>query len=218
MHPETPEEERSRKHAELQGKNVAQYSVLLTAWIQTKMEHDKTLVAASLGGIGFLLSVLSFAGVSAWWEIIFFAGAFVGFITTVLSALTIYKRNAKHLENEIRGNEKAALKLEQLDKIIEWAFWSALICAIVIGSNLAWSKYMAHSNTPFKTSDTTQLNESLIGVERLSPKQDEVKSLAGIENLRPQAQQISPSAAAPATPPTPASQGSQSGSGKANSK
>lgn len=95
MQPETRDEERARQYAELQGKNVAQYSVLLTAWIQTKMEHDKTLVTASLGGIGFLLSVLSFAGVSAWWEIIFFAGAFGGFITTVLSALTILQAQCK---------------------------------------------------------------------------------------------------------------------------
>ena len=120
------------------------------------MEHDKTLVTASLGGIGFLLSVLSFAGISAWWEIIFFAGAFCGLIITILSALD--KRNAKHLENEIRGKDKEPLKLEQLDRLMEWAFWIALVCAIVIGSNLARSKYMVGLKVTSKTSEATRLN------------------------------------------------------------
>ena len=75
--PETEDEAHRRVLAELQGKNVAQYSVLLNAWIQTKMEHAKTLVTASLGGIGIMLSVLSFAGIVAWREMIFFTGEFL---------------------------------------------------------------------------------------------------------------------------------------------
>src|SRR5687768_11864406 len=117
--PETDDESRSRALEELKGKNVAHYSVLLNAYIQTKMEHDKTLVTASLGGIGIMLSVLSFAGLTAWWEISFFIGAFAGFIITILSALRIFKHNATHLENEIRGNVKQQLSLENLDKVIQ---------------------------------------------------------------------------------------------------
>jgi hypothetical protein len=191
--PETEDEARNRALAELQGKNVQQYAVLLSAWMQTKMEHDKTLVTASLGGIGFLLSVLSFAGISTLWEIIFFAGAFSCFVITVLSALTIYKRNAKHLENEIRGKEKEPLELEQLDRLMEWTFWIALTCAIVIGTNLARSRYM--------------------NATKLSPATKEVKSLTGIENLKPQPQKPPPNMDSPKSPPT--SPNNQSGPSKA---
>jgi hypothetical protein len=76
---------------------------------------------------------------------------------------------------------------------------------------------MAGSRPSSKTSQTTPLNEILIGVERLSPQQDEVKSLAGIENLKPQAQQTSPSAPTPASPSKPTSHDNQSGSGKTSS-
>jgi len=60
--PENKDEERTRKLEELKGKNVAHYSVLLSAWIHTKMEHDKTLVTVSIGGIGYLISVLTLVG------------------------------------------------------------------------------------------------------------------------------------------------------------
>jgi hypothetical protein len=62
--PESEEEERSRKLDELKGKNVAHYSVLLAAYIQTKMEHDKTLVTLSAAGIGLLLTIISLTGLT----------------------------------------------------------------------------------------------------------------------------------------------------------
>jgi len=42
--PESKEEAEKRVLRELEGKNIAHYSVLLSSWIQTKMERDKTLM------------------------------------------------------------------------------------------------------------------------------------------------------------------------------
>lgn len=46
-----------------QQKDVAYYSALVSAWIQTKMERDKTLASLSAGGIGLLVTILSTVGV-----------------------------------------------------------------------------------------------------------------------------------------------------------
>lgn len=40
-------------------KRVAYYSALISAWIQTKMEVDKTLIIISSAGIGFLIAIIS---------------------------------------------------------------------------------------------------------------------------------------------------------------
>jgi hypothetical protein len=61
--PETEEERTQRELRELEGKNIAHYSTLLSAWIQTKMERDKTLVTLSSAAIGFLVAILTAAGI-----------------------------------------------------------------------------------------------------------------------------------------------------------
>lgn len=110
--PENKDQEQARKLDELKGKNVAHYSVLLGAWIHTKMEHDKTLVTVSIGGIGYLISVLTLVGVKSMWEIPLFLGGFGGFLITLFTALEIYKANAQHLEKELRESVESNLKLK----------------------------------------------------------------------------------------------------------
>ena len=56
---ESDEDMKARKLRELEGKNIAFYSTLLSAWIQTKMERDKTLVTLSAAAIGLLVTILT---------------------------------------------------------------------------------------------------------------------------------------------------------------
>jgi hypothetical protein len=52
-------EDEPGKKDELAGKRVAFYSSLVNAWIQTRMEVDKTLIVISSAGIGFLITLLT---------------------------------------------------------------------------------------------------------------------------------------------------------------
>ncbi|MDA8663964.1 hypothetical protein N9L66_03280 [Porticoccaceae bacterium] len=67
--PETDEEREARVLRELEGKNVAYYSTMLSAWIETKMERDKTLVTLSAAGIGLLVTILTVIGVVIWQKV-----------------------------------------------------------------------------------------------------------------------------------------------------
>lgn len=60
--PESEDENRNRILKEPEGKNIAHYSVLLDAWIQTRTERDKTLVTLSAAGVGLLVTILTTAG------------------------------------------------------------------------------------------------------------------------------------------------------------
>ena len=127
-------EEQERTLRELEGKNVAYYSVLLTAWIQTRMERDKTLVTLSAAAIGLLVTILSTAGVKSLLQLAFFAGSFIGFLTTIWSCIQIYQRNSLHIEQEIRrSEEKKDFNLEQFDRVSLWAFFIGVTCAVGIG-------------------------------------------------------------------------------------
>lgn len=197
MAPETKDEQDKRVLEELKGKNVAHYSVMLAAWMQTKMEHDKTLVTLSFGGIALLVTVINLTGLRSIWSIVLFAGAFGGFLVTIGCALVIYERNAAHIESEIRGEHKD-FKLDLLDKLLKFSFLFGAVCAIFASTLSIWSKQMANSTKLTITPAIIEqlALESLQGIGNLKPT-EEIKSLSGIGNLKPP--EITPAPTQPAT-------------------
>ena len=54
---ETSEEREQRLLRELEGKNVAHYSVMLTAFINARVDANKAIFAFSSTGIGLLIAM-----------------------------------------------------------------------------------------------------------------------------------------------------------------
>lgn len=193
--PESKEQAEKRALRELEGKNIAHYSVLLSAWIQTKMERDKTLVTLSAGAIGLLVTILTAVGVKSVWEIPFFIISITAFLTTIWSSLVIYQLNSQHLEEAIRGSSGKDPRLEKYDKRSIRAFIIGAISALVIGILSASiqltkpeEKMMADKDNSSQTiSGKTTLKESVNGVTNLNPNATVKKSLDGITDLNPQA-------------------------------
>lgn len=200
--PESKEEQEKRVLRELEGKNIAHYSVLLGAWIQTKMERDKTLVTLSAGAIGLLVTILTTVGVKSIWEIPFFAIAVISFLITIWSSLVIYQLNSKHLEDAIRGSSERDPRLEKYDKHSITAFIIGSVTALLIGI-LSASFQLIKTEEEFmtnkdkssqSTSKPTTLKKSVNGVTLLNPNAKINRSLDGITNLNPQViQQPTPS-------------------------
>ncbi|MBL1259460.1 MAG: hypothetical protein COB33_003925 [Thiotrichaceae bacterium] len=131
--PASTEEAEKRALRELEGKNIANYSVLLGAWVQTKMERDKTLITLSAAAIGLLVTILTTVGVKSIWEIPFFAIAVASFLVTIWSSLAIYQLNSQHLENAIKGTSEKDPRLEKYDKHSIRAFIVGSVAALIIG-------------------------------------------------------------------------------------
>ena len=196
--PESKEEAEKRALRELEGKNIAHYSVLLGAWIQTKMERDKTLVTLSAAAIGLLVTILTTVGVKSFWEVPFFAVAVVSFLVTIWSSLAIYQLNSKHLEDAIRGSSEKDPRLEKYDKRSIRAFIVGSLAALIIG--LLSASFQVHKPKDNAMADkentsqnagkqTTTLKESVNGITNLNPNNTLKKSLDGITDLSPQATQ-----------------------------
>ncbi|HFD32919.1 MAG TPA: hypothetical protein ENJ28_09480 [Gammaproteobacteria bacterium] len=191
---ESKEEAEKRALRELEGKNIAHYSILLGAWIQTKMERDKTLVTLSAAAIGLLVTILTTVGVNSIWEIPIFAVAVISFLTTIWSSLVIYQLNSQHLEDAIRGSSERDPRLEKYDKRSIRAFiigsFTALIIGILSASvQLAKSEEntMAEKEDSSKITGSKTIKESVNGITNLNPNATVKKSLDGITNLNPQA-------------------------------
>ena len=193
---ESTKEAEKRALRELEGKNIAHYSVLLSAWIETKMERDKTLVTLSAAAIGLLVTILTTVGVKHFWEIPFFAFAVISFLVTIWSSLTIYQLNSEHLEEAIKGSSVKDPRLEKYDKQSVRAFIIGSIATLLIGVSSASyevinpkvNKMTNQQKSSNNSGKPTILRESMDGVTKLNPSLEK-KSLDGITNLNPQAVQ-----------------------------
>ena len=194
--PESSQEAEKRALRELEGKNIAHYSVLLSAWIETKMERDKTLVTLSAAAIGLLVTILTTVGAKHFWEIPLFAFAVISFLVTIWSSLTIYQLNSEHLEEAIRGSSGKDPRLEKYDKRSVGAFIIGSIAALLIGVssasceliNLKVNKMTNQQKLSSNSEKRTISRDSIDGVTKLNPSLEK-KSFDGITNLKPQAVQ-----------------------------
>ena len=121
--------------------------VLATAWISTKMEHDKTIITLSAGAIGLLVTVLTTKGVADSWHIFLFMAAFSGYITAIIVCLIIFQKNSTIIEDELNEarkdpaiQQKQDHHLKRLDKISLYSFLFATIAFVLIGIFTAMSK------------------------------------------------------------------------------
>lgn len=208
---QSPEEEKQRLLREFEGKNVAHYSVMLQAWVDTRMERDRTIVTLSAAAIGLLATILTTVGVMHSGQIYLYGFAFIGFLVATVLSLLIYHRNSIHIEGALKGTSEQDPVLTHYDKAQMASFIGGAVLAAWIGIDSAIVRLKGDTtvndkaNSPtHQTSVTT--NDSLHGISRLVP-QDATRSLNGIANLAPQAPTQQPSASsAQSQAPLPAGQ------------
>lgn len=107
------------------------YSACLNAWIQTRMEKDKTLLSLAAGGIGLNVTLIAWAdqwGVGA----LFGVCAGVLFLLSIRGLLRILGMNADHLECVIKESPSEHAKpLERLDRRVDCLFLAACLITLL---------------------------------------------------------------------------------------
>jgi len=176
--PESPEEKEKRELRELEGKNIAHYSVLLTSWIETRMERDKTLVTLSAGAIALLVTILTTVGARYWWLLLFYVAAFGGFLCTIWSSIVVYQLNSKEIEIEIQGSRGERPNLKKYDQRSLVGFILGAIFSISIAIVTATSTFIEKEELTVTNTSKPQ-SRGQVGTGK--------KSLEGISVLRPQA-------------------------------
>jgi hypothetical protein len=174
---ETREEAERRAQRELEGKNIEHYAVLLEAWIQNRMERDKTVVTLSAAGVGLLVTVLTTVGIRHSWMMALYGASFLGFFVSIVVALRLYSKNADLIENELRGSQSTTyrqINLKPYDRVSFLAFLVGALFAVAIGCVSALSNQRIAEEAMRKPSSTERTQPTL-----------EKRSVDGIQNLRP---------------------------------
>ncbi len=145
------------------------YSASVNAWYVSALEHDKSLLTLSAGGIGLLITLMTTIGIHSIESLILYTLSLISFVTCLFSVLCIFRKNQKYLERVLKKETPSDLSL--LDTIAMSSFVLGVLFAGVIGVSSATHSFIH--------------KEKKMEIEKTIPKKEILeKSFNGAENLQ----------------------------------
>jgi hypothetical protein len=130
----TPEEQQEKQ-------DLAYYAATLTAWFNTRLEHDKSLLTLSSAGIGLLISLVSKFSIASAEALILYIAALTAFILCLISVLWIYKQNSNHLEDVNRDGRPSDPILSVLDTVAICTFVAGIVFSAILSVGVAITSF-----------------------------------------------------------------------------
>ena len=104
-------------------KKIEFYAASVAAWYESSLEHDKSLLTLSAGGIGLLITLLTTVGLGTSEALVLYIGAICSFVVSLVSILFVFRGNQRHIEDILSGkNQGADPILSKLDGTAIWSF------------------------------------------------------------------------------------------------
>lgn len=189
-------------------KRIEFYAASVAAWFNSSLEHDKSLLTLSAGGIGLLITLLTTVGLHSAEALVLYVSAIASFVVALISILFVFRRNQTHIEEILSGkNTGSDPILSRLDVTAKLAFGAGVVFSAVIGISTAIHSYTSKekvmANETKKSTGAVPLRESFNGATNLQPGTDFTRSFNGVSNLQPQSgAETSGTSAAPTTSST----------------
>jgi hypothetical protein len=145
-------------------KQIEFYAAAVNAWLGTSLEHDRSLITLSAGGIGLLITLLSTVGLHSVESLILYIMALIAFTTCLTAVLWIFKRNRAHLEHAIHGdNTVTDPLLTVLDTVAIVSFLFGAVLAATIGVAAAVHSFETREMLMSQDKDRHMANDSING-------------------------------------------------------
>lgn len=121
-----------------QQKELAFYSAVTGAWLDTRFELDRQLLSLSVAAIGVLITLLTTVGSCCIMQSTFYLIALGGFLLCAGAILLIFRLNSAYLESIVKkendaNKEKEKKLLIRLDKFASAVFIVAIFASIGVG-------------------------------------------------------------------------------------
>ena len=134
--PETDEQQKQRMSDELKGKNVAHYSVMLAAYVNARVDANKTIFIFSLSGIGLLIAIVNKLQSLDTCIKLVYVGALIAFFVTICSTVFVQISNTTAIESYIRNEGKEKI----MDfKLSTWKYVNYVSFAIGLALSLIFT-------------------------------------------------------------------------------
>lgn len=115
--------------------NEGDRSILLQAWVDNRMERDRSLLSLSAGGVGLVVTLLAAGLVNTIWLKVLAALSMMAFAGSVASSLAVFRKNPEYLEGLLRGNTDSG-GLERQDRWLENSFFLGVMALLGLGLGL----------------------------------------------------------------------------------
>jgi len=138
---ETPQQKFDREMKAFEDKSIQYYAVNLTAWFNTKLEKDKSIITISSAAIGLLVTILTTKGVQSLCQAVFFVFAFISFLTSIVTAINTLDKNAEQIEKDLTNQGNINKQLSNNDLIISLSFYAGIIFTILVGISYGINQY-----------------------------------------------------------------------------
>jgi hypothetical protein len=127
------------------------YEPAVTAWFDTSLEHDKSLLVLSAGAIGLLVTLLTTIGVSSATAFILYIAALIAFLISIGAVLFVFRRNKQYLHRVITTKTRENDPLLGLaDTIALASFGFGIAFTVIIGIGTAIDSFSLKEHTMSK--------------------------------------------------------------------
>ncbi|HUK32728.1 MAG TPA: hypothetical protein VLV86_02390 [Vicinamibacterales bacterium] len=152
---------------------IAFYQHIVGAWIQTRMERDKSLLSLATAGLGLLVTLIVTVGPTSISQFVIAGLAAASFLTCIVVALVVFTRNSDHLEHVAKtGSRDPDRLLERLDRVMMGAFLFGVLLTAAAAGITGYAKLQKENNVSNETKIVTPDEQrSLSRIGRLGPQQ-----------------------------------------------
>lgn len=175
-------------------KAVEGYAAMVNAWLNTKMERDKSLLTLSAAGIGILVTVVLEMGIRNSSMLLLYRLSLLAFIICLFTVLWIFDRNAVYLEAVSNGKNLSDPVLIQLDRVAMVAFVAGVLLASLMAISSAIDSLFLKGNEMTEEKKTLVVNNPVVSTDTVEFQ--EARSFNGFAAFLQQAD--GPSATPPA--------------------
>ena|GEM_PF-5467138 len=141
-----------KANEELMQRNIAYYSVMLSAFIEGRNEFDKQMLTISMAAIGLLITIYEKFVTNSAWSKLLFGGSLLAFGANILVILFIFKKNPAYIAHELKGEHNEASKttkdLAKYDSLAHCSFGVALILVLLTAAFKITGDPMKKENSP----------------------------------------------------------------------
>lgn len=170
-----------------------------SSFYTTTMEKDKSILALSVAGTGFLVTLLKLTDKLAIYDMAFFTLAALGFLLAIYFIVSLFGKNADFIVDLVQEKD-VTLKQHQLKQLDSWAiraFYLGIVMSLLLGISTSSTLFIKEESNMSKEPTIEELINSGAKPVNESYQQatDLTKSFQGAAGMQPQAnstQQVTP--------------------------
>ena len=116
------------------------YQAMVTGWITTKFERDKSILTLAAGGIGAVVTLMTTVGPTSMLTLFFYVAAIIAFVVSLVTIVIIFDKNGDHFVAIVNGKDEPDAKLQAFDKVAFWSFAIGAISLAFVGVIVGYHK------------------------------------------------------------------------------